>query len=122
MVARPCRARGCPSLIKSKEQRGFCDTHAAMRSNWNARVDRAGSTTQRGYGAAWQRLRMAILDRDHHMCKCVECKRIGRVRPAHEVDHIIAKAKGGTDAPGNLQAINRDCHRAKTANDSKLCE
>lgn len=33
---------------------------------------------------------------------------------AHEVDHIIPKAEGGTDSPNNLRAINRDCHRRKT--------
>jgi hypothetical protein len=27
----------------------------------------------------------------------------------------VPKANGGTDDDGNLQAINRDCHRAKTA-------
>jgi len=39
---------------------------------------------------------------------------------AHEVDHIIPKAQGGTDDPGNLRAINRDCHRAKTQKEAKI--
>jgi len=34
---------------------------------------------------------------------------------ATEVDHIIPKAKGGTDDMSNLQAINKECHKKKTA-------
>ena len=39
---------------------------------------------------------------------------MGRVRPATEVDHILPLADGGTDDPGNLQAINQECHARKT--------
>jgi len=38
----------------------------------------------------------------------------GRLKPAKEVDHIKPKFEGGTDDPKNLQAICRDCHKAKT--------
>lgn len=34
---------------------------------------------------------------------------------AKEVDHIIAKAHGGTDDMSNLEAICIKCHRTKTA-------
>ncbi len=68
----------------------------------------------RGYGSEWDKLRLVILRRDNGICRCSECKRLGRIRVAHEVDHILPRAKGGTDAPENLQAINRDCHKAKT--------
>ena len=34
---------------------------------------------------------------------------------AKEVDHILAKANGGTDDPNNLQSICVACHREKTA-------
>ncbi len=72
------------------------------------------SRHQRGYGAAWDKLRAQILKRDKHLCRCDECTRLGRIRAAGEVDHLVPKAKGGTDDPSNLRAINRDCHRAKT--------
>jgi 5-methylcytosine-specific restriction protein A len=36
------------------------------------------------------------------------------VTPAHAVDHILAKAKGGTDDPANLEAICRAHHLDKT--------
>jgi 5-methylcytosine-specific restriction protein A len=72
------------------------------------------STTARGYGAAWQRTRERILKRDGYLCQCSECKRCNRVRVADEVDHIVPKAKGGSDDDDNLRAINASCHKRKT--------
>lgn len=72
-----------------------------------------GTRQERGYGAAWGRLRQTILDRDNHLCQV--CKVEGRDTPASEVDHRTPKAKGGTDDPDNLQAICTPCHRAKSA-------
>jgi len=39
--------------------------------------------------------------------------------PSTEVDHIVSKAKGGTDEPGNLQGICEPCHKAKTESDKR---
>jgi 5-methylcytosine-specific restriction protein A len=72
------------------------------------------SSAARGYGAAWRKLRAAVLKRDQYLCKCETCKQLGRVRIASEVDHVRPKAKGGTDSMENLQAINSECHKAKT--------
>jgi len=83
------------------------------RTGWAGR----GSASERGYGAEWQRLRDQIMARDGGICRCKHCKASGIVLPAHEVDHITPKAHGGTDDPANLQAINRDCHKRKTAED-----
>lgn len=47
-----------------------------------------------------------------HLCQ--PCQAEGRVTPAAEVDHIVPKAKGGSDEMANLQAICRPCHQAKT--------
>lgn len=68
----------------------------------------------RGYGAAWDRLRLVILKRDGYLCQCSDCKRRGIVKAANEVDHVKPKALGGTDDPDNLAAINADCHKRKT--------
>lgn len=38
---------------------------------------------------------------------------------ATEVDHIIPKSAGGTDAHFNLRAICAPCHAAKTAIESQ---
>ena len=70
----------------------------------------------RGYGSAWDKLRLQILERDNFLCHCPRC--LGgelRVRPAHEVDHITPRAAGGTDDAANLRAVNRECHRQLTA-------
>lgn len=69
----------------------------------------------RGYGSAWDRLRLQILKRDTYLCQCPRC--LGgelRVRPAHEVDHIRPRAQGGDDSPSNLRAVNRECHKRLT--------
>jgi 5-methylcytosine-specific restriction protein A len=71
-----------------------------------------GSTTERGYGWDWQKLRARILARDMHLCQ--PCAALGRVTVATQVDHIRPKAKGGTDDEGNLQAICEPCHAEKT--------
>lgn len=78
----------------------------------------AWSTTsrhERGYGTAWDKLRKLILARDKHLCQ--PCLRKGRIHSANQVDHIVPKAKGGTDDPDNLQAICKPCHVEKTLAD-----
>ena len=54
--------------------------------------------------------------RDHYLCQV--CMSEDRLTPATEVDHIIPKARGGTDNPDNLQAICAECHKTKTARES----
>jgi 5-methylcytosine-specific restriction protein A len=71
----------------------------------------------RGYGAAWVRLRETIIQRDFGLCQA--CKREGRLNPYRKgqgfaVDHIVPKAAGGTDEPGNLELKCGPCHSAKT--------
>jgi 5-methylcytosine-specific restriction protein A len=70
-------------------------------------------------GRPWRRLREQILRRDNYLCQCDECRKTGAVREAHEVDHIIPLARGGSDEPHNLRAINRACHAAKTAKEAQ---
>ncbi len=76
---------------------------------------RKGSRHERGYGTAWDKQRLKILERDQYLCQCQTCKASGLVKAASEVDHVIPKELGGTDDESNLQAINPRCHRAKTA-------
>jgi 5-methylcytosine-specific restriction protein A len=63
-------------------------------------------------GRPWRRLRDSILARDLGLCQ--PCKKLGKVTPATEVDHIVNKAKGGTDDPSNLRAICSPCHLVKS--------
>lgn len=69
------------------------------------------SAAQRGYGAEWQRIRLVVLGQEP---RCQVCG-----QRATEVDHIVPKAKGGTDARMNLRSLCGPCHRTKTARDSR---
>lgn len=74
------------------------------------------STTERGYGWAWQQLRKRILARDNGLC-CL-CARDGKVTIAVDVDHIVNKDADGSDDEANLQSLCVPCHKAKTAGES----
>jgi 5-methylcytosine-specific restriction protein A len=80
----------------------------AHASRWFGR----GTRQERGYGSVWDKLRLFILQRDGYLCQCPLCKG-GELRltPATHVDHILPKARGGTDDPSNLRAINVECHK-----------
>lgn len=80
-------------------------------SSWQHR----GTATERGYGAAWRKLRDSIMKRDCYLCQVCAAK--GRVTSANQVDHITPKAKQGTDDPENLQSICDPCHRDKSTTD-----
>lgn len=81
------------------------------RKRW---ADKA-SRHERGYGSAWDRIRLQALKRDN--CLCQPCLKAGRITEAREVDHIKPKAQGGTDDLANLQSICSPCHSQKTAQD-----
>ena len=67
-------------------------------------------------GRPWRRLRDAVLARDNYTCQ--HCKRV--CLPENLcADHIINKARGGGDDLSNLQTLCTDCHKVKTANESK---
>ena len=80
-----------------------------------------GSRRERGYGAAWDRIRLQVLQRDKWLCQ--ECMRQGKLTPLcvkphdHAVDHVIPKVQGGTDDMGNLQSLCVRHHQEKTARD-----
>ena len=64
--------------------------HAASPKPVRRQADRLydrkrGSSTQRGYGARWQRRRLIFLKNNP---LCVECLKRGERTPATEVDHI----------------------------------
>lgn len=69
----------------------------------------------RGYGTAWDKLRVFVLRRDVGLCQ--PCLRNNRTALANAVDHIVPKAKGGTDDMENLEAICGPCHHDKTLRD-----
>lgn len=117
LMSRPCRHYGCPNIVKSRSQQGYCDDHANERTGWSKRQQVKGNTTERGYGHAWRKLRAQVLERDGYLCQ--SCRTKDRITPATDVDHIINKASGGTDDPDNLQSLCSSCHKQKTANEGK---
>lgn len=60
----------------------------------------------------WKKTRRAVLDREPF---CRSCAALGYETPATTVDHIIPRARGGTDSDDNLQPLCNDCHDGKTA-------
>ena len=79
------------------------------------------SRHSRGYGTEWDKIKKRILARDHGLCQ--PCLKQGYLHPGTEVDHIVSKAqaklkgwsKQRIDADDNLQCINSECHKRKTA-------
>lgn len=67
----------------------------------------------RGYGAAWEKTRKRVLERDLGLCQA--CMRKGQVRVGNECHHIRPKAQGGTDADENLETLCHDCHEEADA-------
>lgn len=79
---------------------------------WSA-SQQGRTTTERGYGWAWQKKRERVIKRDAGLCQ--PCKRRSHITPGcREVDHITNQARGGGDNEENLQTICSACHKAKT--------
>lgn len=103
-----CRKQGCRNVTTDRS--GYCDEHQTC--GWQ-RHQKGKTSSQRGYGSAWRKLREVVLKRDGYLCQ--SCLKQGRYVTANTVDHIIAKAHGGSDELSNLQSLCDACHKAKTA-------
>lgn len=100
---RRCPARDCTQLIRPPAR--YCPDHTIA---WAGERTRSGQVTST---AAWQRLRVQILNRDRHTCQIngPACK-----VHADQVDHIINIAAGGAQLdPANLQAACSACNARK---------
>lgn len=70
------------------------------------------TTTQRGYGAAWRKVRRVVLD-DEPLCRF--CYDKGLIVKADEVDHIDGDSFNNDR--DNLRPLCRPCHLLRTARD-----
>ncbi|OOH89527.1 HNH endonuclease [Pasteurellaceae bacterium 15-036681] len=107
-IPKACRKQGCPHTTIDRS--GYCEQHRGC--GWQ-RYQKGKTSSQRGYGAEWRKLRAFVLERDRYLCQ--NCLRSGLYVSATTVDHIVAKAHGGTDSLSNLQSLCEACHKAKTA-------
>ena len=81
---------------------------------------RRGSASERGYDAAWHKLR-EIKVKQNPLCE--DCEQDGLTVIVNEVDHIIPIS--GRDDPlrldmENLRSMCKTCHTRKTKNDSYI--
>ena len=111
-AGRPCAVVGCPEVVRDGR---YCETHGAERA---AQYDRRrGSSTARGYGYRWQKIRDNYLA-NHPLCVDPfgdhAADGVDAVA-ASDVDHIKPKRDGGTDDMDNLQSLCKRCHSKKTA-------
>lgn len=68
---------------------------------------RRGSSAARGYDAEWRRVRAIVLAEEPTCRVCHEA-------PSTDVDHIVPKRQGGTNARANLRGVCHSCHSSKT--------
>jgi 5-methylcytosine-specific restriction protein A len=93
-----CTFPGCNGVAIAASR---CAIHQAPRR----------SSTQLGYGYAWQKLRAEYLAAYPW---CAQCWREGVYTQATDLDHIVSKQKGGTDEWSNLQGLCARHHSSKT--------
>jgi 5-methylcytosine-specific restriction protein A len=113
-IPHPCASPGCPNLTNQR----YCFSCEGKARERQLQAQRAQeskrlSPFRRGYDAEWRKLRLKFLRSNPY---CWDPFRLhGTITLATTVDHILAKAKGGTDAWENLQALCHSCHSRKTA-------
>src|SRR6266542_6181310 len=91
-----CTEPGCGELVRRP---GRCRRHSSERERY------AGWRAER-VGPNWEGVRATVLREERW------CRHCGML--AQEVDHILPISQHGTSERANLQALCRDCHRAKT--------
>ena len=65
-----------------------------------------GNRHERGYDSRWDTIRIRILERDGRICHYCGA-------PATSVDHVIPKARGGSNNETNLVACCASCNASK---------
>lgn len=110
MPPKPCAS---PRCHKMASKYGKCEDH--QPEPWNS--SKGKSPAERGYGSEWVKIRAKALLRDGHLCQA--CFKAGIITVATEVDHIINKARGGTNRMENLQSLCNPCHKDKTSKERR---
>lgn len=120
-----CRFPGCRKPVPRGER--YCAAHAekgrlrdeaqearAKQFREKRRRELRGSSSDRGYGYRWQKLRNRFIAQ-HPLCQACQAK--GIIRMATDVDHIVPH-RGDPELlydEVNLQSLCHECHSRKTA-------
>ena len=108
---RPCGIRGCPGLTREGR---YCASHAA--SEQQRYESKRGTAAQRGYDRTWRKVRAAYLAAYPYCADPFGVHaQAGELARATDVDHIVAKRRGGTDDWANLRGLCHACHSRHTA-------
>lgn len=101
---RPCAAPNCAALVT----RGYCAAHGHRTrtlERWR------GSSTERGYDAAWRRFRAWFIQQPENVM-CADCKQ----EFTQEVHHV-KKLRDFPELrlnPANCRGLCKACHSART--------
>ena len=98
---------GCSGIVRG----GVCKRCGSGKQK------RRSSSTARGYGYKWQKLRDVYI-KENPLCVDPFSRHGDRVVVAEEIDHKVPLSSGGSNEWGNLQSLCRECHRIKTLGES----
>jgi 5-methylcytosine-specific restriction protein A len=90
----------CPRCGTRTRTTGRCPD--CRRAYQHAYDQQRGSSSQRGYGSEWRKLRAAVIQAQPW---CSFCGHTGSRDNPLSVDHIVPRAQGGTDDPSNLRVL-----------------
>lgn len=113
MALSHCLKPGCPELVEERR----CEEHRREyeRANERALHSGGGRHDPEFYSSAyWRRKRRSYLA-THPVCEREGCE-----RPPGEVDHVMPRSEGGSDASSNLQALCKKHHSRKTAKETNF--
>ena len=110
-LKKACRFPGCPELTHER----FCATHRSI--TWQD--DRRGTSRERGYDRAWDKVAQLRRQLDYGLCQ--PCLKENVFTFARIVDHIVPLhvRPDWKLALENTQVICALCHARKTANDTR---
>jgi 5-methylcytosine-specific restriction protein A len=111
MAQRPlakCPAAGCRELTRN----GRCDKHKKEKRTRS--VENRGNSTERGYGADWQRLRRVKLGQDPLCEDCLENDRTTAAEEVHHIEKVVDEPALRLEMD-NLMSLCKGCHSRRTS-------
>lgn len=98
-----CSTPGCPNLSAGGKCAECIKAYDASR----------GTASQRGYDAAWRKIR------DNYIRRFPVCETHGCTNRATDVDHIDGSGPRGDNSDRNLRSMCKRCHSRKTVRENR---